>query len=70
MESNQFQTLILAFKKNIGEEIERNGKKIYCYDQLKGLYYNSQRGERLWPLDEDTRNIPMFQKGFSGLTMT
>ena len=60
----------LDLQKNIGEEIVRNGKTIHCYDQLKGLYYNSQRGERLWPLDEDTRNIPMFHDGFSGLTMT
>lgn len=25
-----------------------------CTKQLRGLYFNSQRGKRLWPLDQDT----------------
>jgi len=27
---------------------------IECTRQIRGLYYNSQRGERLRPLDDDT----------------
>lgn len=27
-----------------------------CLIKLEGLYFNSQRGERLWPLDENTLN--------------
>ena len=26
-----------------------------CTDQVRGFYYNSQRGERLWPLDTDSQ---------------
>lgn len=29
-----------------------NGDKITCSTHIQGYYYNSQRGERLWPLDE------------------
>lgn len=28
-----------------------------CYKQVRGLYYNSQRGDRLWPLDDATKNL-------------
>jgi hypothetical protein len=31
-----------------------NGKGMNCTRQVRGLYYNSQRGERLRPLDEKT----------------
>lgn len=26
-----------------------------CHNQVKGFYYNSQRGERLWPLDQQSQ---------------
>ncbi len=26
-----------------------------CYGRIKGFYYSSQRGERLWPLDEESQ---------------
>ena len=32
-----------------------NWEKLSCTDQVRGFYYNSQRGERLWPLDEDSK---------------
>jgi len=28
-----------------------NEKKIACNEQLRGIYYNNQRGRRIWPLD-------------------
>ena len=30
-------------------------ESLSCTDQVRGFYYNSQRGERLWPLDEDSK---------------
>lgn len=30
----------------------KNGNSKFCSVKLEGLYYNSQRGDRLWPLDE------------------
>ena len=35
--------------------ITANWEKLSCTDQVRGFYYNSQRGERLWPLDEDSK---------------
>ncbi|MDO4713706.1 MAG: hypothetical protein Q4B28_03515 [bacterium] len=32
--------------------LDYNGTNLACLTQLKGFYYNSQRGERLWPLDQ------------------
>ena len=29
-------------------------ESLSCTDQVRGFYYNSQRGERLWPLDEES----------------
>lgn len=26
-----------------------------CHNQVRGFYYNSQRGERLWPLDQQSQ---------------
>lgn len=38
------------------ESIEvSDGTWYECKDQVKWFYYDSQRGERLWPLDEDTK---------------
>lgn len=27
-------------------------EEIVCHKQIQGLYYNKERGERLWPLDD------------------
>ena len=35
--------------------ITANWEKLSCTDQVRGFYYNSQRGERLWPLDEESK---------------
>ena len=35
--------------------ITANWETLSCTDQVRGFYYNSQRGERLWPLDEDSK---------------
>lgn len=34
--------------------ITDNESQISCESQIRGLYFNSQRGERLWPLDAET----------------
>lgn len=34
-------------------------KKIACSEQLRGIYYNNQRGRRIWPLD--TGNLQILQ---------
>ena len=37
--------------------ISANGTgNIECYGRVKGFYYSSQRGERLWPLDGESQN--------------
>ena len=37
--------------------ISANGTgNVECYGRVKGFYYSSQRGERLWPLDEESRS--------------
>ena len=41
----------------VGSTIVQIGDSKYtCQSQLKWLYYNSERGERLWPLDQDTND--------------
>lgn len=30
-------------------------EELRCNSKIRGYYYNSQRGERLWPLDEASR---------------
>lgn len=32
-----------------------NWEALSCTDQVRGFYYNSQRGERLWPLDTESK---------------
>lgn len=39
------------------EEISVDSDILLCYKQLRGLYYNAQRGERVWPLDSDTLDL-------------
>ncbi|MDD4714455.1 MAG: hypothetical protein PHT72_03175 [Candidatus Absconditabacteria bacterium] len=48
--------------------VQANTDKLDCRRQVRGLYYNSQRGERLWPLDDLTAT----QLGYddSGLVST
>ncbi len=42
-----------------------------CTKQVRGLYFNSQRGKRLWPLDEDTLNLLIMQNNsYSGLSIS
>ena len=36
-------------------ELGQSGEKYKCKLQVKWLYYDAQRWERLWPLDEDTQ---------------
>lgn len=36
--------------------ISANGTgNVECYGKVKGFYYSSQRGERLWPLDQESQ---------------
>ena len=35
--------------------VTANGEILLCSAQIRGFYYNSQRGERLWPLDTDSQ---------------
>jgi len=36
--------------------ISANGTgNVECYGRVKGFYYSSQRGERLWPLDQESQ---------------
>jgi len=42
-----------------------------CTKQIRGLYFNSQRGKRLRPLDEDTLTLLQQQNpSYSSLQMT
>lgn len=43
-----------VFIKTLNAEGEEDIKM--CHNQIRGFYYNSQRGERLWPLDVDSQN--------------
>jgi hypothetical protein len=46
--------------KEVAENLVVSGntnESLDCSRQIKGLYFNSQRGERLWPLDEDTAGV-------------
>lgn len=37
--------------------ITLNGDAKTCTKQLRGIYFNSQRGKRLWPLDSETLDL-------------
>lgn len=37
------------------QSLQINGQSYNCTTKIRGYYYNSQRGERVWPLDEKTR---------------
>ena len=42
-----------------------DSETVFCSKKVKGLYYNSQRGERLWPLDEQTFSTLGFSSSLS-----
>ncbi len=42
---------------SVNMKITFNGEQIICTKEVKGLYFNSQRGKRLRPLDSGTLNI-------------
>lgn len=37
------------------QKVTANDERLLCSAQIRGFYYNSQRGERLWPLDTDSQ---------------
>ncbi len=39
---------------DIPQEIDADGQVVSCQQQLRWLYYNNQRGQRLYPLDTQT----------------
>lgn len=47
---------------------------IRCSEKLRGIYYNNQRGRRIWPLDtgnlDTLQNSPYSQGWYTGMTMT
>ena len=51
--------------------ISANGTgNIECYGRVKGFYYSSQRGERLWPLDEESQSqLRNLNTNYGDLTM-
>lgn len=51
---------------NYEYEISDGDNSVNCKDQLKWFYYNAERWERLWPIDEGTKR----DRGFTGLAMT
>lgn len=45
--------------------VTANGERLRCSAQIRGFYYNSQRGERLWPLDTDSQgNLAEIQSSY------
>ena len=47
------------------QEVSANGERLLCSAQIRGFYYNSQRGERLWPLDTDSqRDLAEIQSSY------
>lgn len=43
----------------------------WCTQQLQGLYYNNQRGFRLWPLDQNTlTGMQAIDPSYNALTLT
>ena len=41
-----------------------------CYGRIRGFYYSSQRGERLWPLDEESQSqLRNLNTNYGDLTM-
>ena len=51
--------------------ISANGTgNVECYGRVKGFYYSSQRGERLWPLDGESQDqLRNLNSNYGDLTM-
>ncbi len=53
------------------QEVTANGERLRCSAQIRGFYYNSQRGERLWPLDTDSqRDLAEIQSSYNPSQLT
>lgn len=53
------------------QEVRANGEKLLCSAQIRGFYYNSQRGERLWPLDTDSqKDLARIQSSYTPSQLT
>ena len=53
------------------QEVSANGERLLCSAQIRGFYYNSQRGERLWPLDTDSqRDLAEIQSSYWDTQLT
>ena len=51
--------------------ITANGERLLCSAQIRGFYYNSQRGERLWPLDTDSQgDLARIQSSYTPSQLT
>ena len=61
----------LPSKSTTGTTITLSGDRKTCTKQVRGLYFNSQRGKRIRPLDEDTRQLLIQQNDtYKFLTIT
>ena len=53
------------------QEVTANGERLRCSAQIRGFYYNSQRGERLWPLDTDSQgDLARIQSSYNPSQLT
>ena len=51
--------------------VTANGERLHCSAQIRGFYYNSQRGERLWPLDTDSQgDLARIQSSYTPSQLT
>ncbi|HKL44317.1 MAG TPA: hypothetical protein VJ892_03490, partial [Candidatus Absconditabacterales bacterium] len=70
---NDFEGLFLLngdVTQNSGEVISFSGVEKTCFKQIKGYYYNSQRGARWRPLDQDSLiYLQSINASYSGLNM-
>ena len=53
------------------QEVSAKGERLLCSAQIRGFYYNSQRGERLWPLDTDSQgDLARIQSSYNPSQLT
>ena len=53
------------------QEVTANDERLLCSAQIRGFYYNSQRGERLWPLDTDSQgDLARIQSSYNPSQLT
>ena len=53
------------------QEVTANDERLLCSAQIRGFYYNSQRGERLWPLDTDSQgDLARIQSSYTPSQLT